>query len=253
MTAYRLLVMPEVKQQLGALKRAAETQQHGGLREREYQALVLGLRAIVNGREEYFNGKRLGYSTHDLSDCAEIKLAVVPETRGNHELGPSHRLIYREFEAEDGGAPYREVIAFEPRKDDRPFEVAAARLGREAGVRSQAVRTATRIALSTVRQSGATAPIRQTTATGPPRRSGSSRRCRARPQRSEDAPQHAAPFSHPAQGRSTRSRVLAEPPGRPVEPVANVSHRGGDTLIGLPGSLAVGAVWQAPLRGVIAG
>ena len=161
MTAYRLLVMPEVKHQLDILKRAAETQQPGGLRDREYQALVLGLRAIVNGREQYFNGKRLGYSTHDLSDCAEIKLAVIPETRSNHDLGPSHRLIYREFEAEDGGPPYREVIAFEPRKDDRPFEVAAARLGREAGMRYQAVRAATRIALSTVPQSGATAPIRQ--------------------------------------------------------------------------------------------
>jgi hypothetical protein len=161
MTAYRLLLIPEVKQQLGALKRAAETQQPGGLRDREYQALVLGLRAIVNGREEYFNGKRLGYTTHDLSDCAEIKLAVIPETRRNHELGPSHRLIYREFEAEDGGAPYREVIAFEPRKDDRPFEVAAARLGREAGMRYQAVSAATRIALSSVPQSGASAPIRQ--------------------------------------------------------------------------------------------
>jgi hypothetical protein len=150
MTEYRLLVRPEVKLQLAALERAAETQQPGGLRDREYQALVLGIRAIVNGREEHFNGKRLGYSTHDLSDCAEIKLEVVPETRRNHELGPSHRLIYREFEAEDGGPPCREIIAFEPRKGDRPFEIAAARLGREAGVRSRTVREATRIALATV-------------------------------------------------------------------------------------------------------
>jgi hypothetical protein len=161
MTEYRLLVRPEVKLQLATLKRAAETQKPGGLRDREYQALTLGLRALVNGREDHFNGKRLGYSVHDLSDCAEIKLGVISETRRNHELGPSHRLIYREFEAEDGGPPYREVIAFEPRKDDRPFEVAAARLGREAGVRSEAVRAATRIALGTVRQSGASAPIRQ--------------------------------------------------------------------------------------------
>jgi hypothetical protein len=161
MTAYRLLVREEVKLQLATLKRAAQTQQPGGLRDREYRALTLGIRAIVNGREEHFNGKRLGHSTYDLSDCAEIKLGVIPETRRNHELGPSHRLIYREFEAEDGGPPYREVIAFEPRKNDRPFEVAAARLGREAGVRSQTVREATRIALGAVPQSGAAAPIRQ--------------------------------------------------------------------------------------------
>jgi hypothetical protein len=161
MTEYRLLIRPEVRLQLATLKRAAETQQPGGLRDREYQALTLGLRAILNGREEHFSGKRLGYATHDLSDCAEIKLGVIPETRRNHELGPSHRLIYREFEAEDGGPPYREVIAFEPRKNDRPFQVAAARLGREAGVRSEAVRAATRIALGTVAQSGPTAPIRQ--------------------------------------------------------------------------------------------
>jgi hypothetical protein len=160
-TEYRLLIRPEVKLQLATLKRAAETQQPGGLRDREYQALTLGLRAIVNGREEHFNGKRLGYTTHDLSDCAEIKLGVVPEIRRNRELGPSHRLIYREFAAEDGGPPYREVIAFEPRKNDRPFRVAAARLGREAGVRSETVRVATRRALGTIAQSGRAAPIRQ--------------------------------------------------------------------------------------------
>jgi hypothetical protein len=65
----------------------------------------------------------------------------VSENRGNREPGASHRLIYREFEAEDGGPPYREAICFEHRRDDRPFTVAANRLGRDAGVRRDTVKT----------------------------------------------------------------------------------------------------------------
>ncbi|MEU4607206.1 hypothetical protein AB0F43_29840 [Kribbella sp. NPDC023972] len=153
MTQYRLLVREEVLQQLAVLKRAAATQAPGGLRRREHQALELGLRALVHGQEELFDGKRLGYAAYDLSDCAEIKLAVIPESRRNHELGPSHRLLYREFEAEDGGLPYREVVCFEPRKDDRPFDVAAARLGRVRGTR---IRT-----LAAAAATSGAAPIRQ--------------------------------------------------------------------------------------------
>src|SRR6266536_82961 len=153
MRQYRLLVRKEVLQQLGALERAAETQQPGGLRDRELQALRLGLRVLAHGREERFDGKRLGYTTHDLSDCAEIKLPVIPEARGNHELGPSHRLLYREFEPEDGGLPYREVVAFEPRRDDRPFDIAAARLGRARGAKRQT--------LNAVAATSDAAPIRQ--------------------------------------------------------------------------------------------
>jgi hypothetical protein len=137
MTQYRLLVRREVMQQLTALQRAADTQQPGGLRDRELRALRLGLRALANGQEESYNGKRLGYAAHDLSDCAEIKLSVIPESRGSQELGPSHRLLYREFDAEDGGPPYREVVSFEPRRDDRLFEIAAARLGRDRGRRDR--------------------------------------------------------------------------------------------------------------------
>ncbi|MGW1345292.1 hypothetical protein ACWCOV_29890 [Kribbella sp. NPDC002412] len=153
MTQYRLLLKPEVMEQLAALSHAAKTQQSGGLRQREFQALKQGLRALADGREADFGGKRLGRRRHDLSDCAEIKLDVVPERRHNIELGPSHRLIYREFESDDGGPPYREVVAFAHRKDDRPFDEAARRLDREAGVRSRTTHAAA--------QPGGIAPIRQ--------------------------------------------------------------------------------------------
>ncbi|MFI5706233.1 hypothetical protein [Kribbella sp. NPDC051620] len=139
MTKYRLLVRPELRHQLAELQRAAASQPTGGLRDREFRALRLGLRALANGDEESFNGKRLRNADHDLSDCAEIKLSVIPESRGNQELGPSHRLLYREFEPEDGGPPYREVISFEPRKDDRPFKVAAARLARPLGFKLESI------------------------------------------------------------------------------------------------------------------
>ena len=166
MTQYRLLVRPEVMQQLAALKRAAETQQPGGLRDRELRTLRLGLRALANGQEESFNGKRLGCAGQDLSDCAEIKLAVIPENRGNQDLGPSHRLLYREFESEDGGPPYREIVAFEPRKDDRPFEIAAIRLGRDHSVSQAAAHSGlsgldSQHAIPSATPTSAAAPTRQ--------------------------------------------------------------------------------------------
>jgi hypothetical protein len=140
MRQYRLLVDQDLLLYMRELERAAE-RQPGGLRDRELRALRAGLRALMNGDEADFEGKRLRFATHDLSDCAEIKVPVVPETRGSQELGASHRLIYREFQPEDGGLPYREAVCFEHRKNDRPFEVAAKRLGREASVRLQTLRS----------------------------------------------------------------------------------------------------------------
>ncbi|MGW6199714.1 hypothetical protein ACWF0M_26425 [Kribbella sp. NPDC055110] len=139
MSQYRLLVNHELLLYLRELERAATTQPDS-LRARELRALRAGLRAIANGEEADFEGKRLRFATHDLGDCAEIKLPVIPETRGSQELGASHRLVYREFQPEDGGPPYREAVCFEHRKDDRPFEVAAKRLGREVGVRRNTFR-----------------------------------------------------------------------------------------------------------------
>jgi hypothetical protein len=136
-TQYRIIVLPEFHRELRALALAAKTQP-GGLRDRELVALRIGVEALTDGREEDFGGRRLGYSPkhHDLRDCAEIKLPVVPQSRGDRDLGPSHRLTYREFEAEDGGLPYRELVSFAPRQGNRAFIIAAERLGRKFGTRA---------------------------------------------------------------------------------------------------------------------
>ena len=157
MTQYRLVLLPEVMQRLAALSHAAKTQGPGGLRTREFHALQVGLRALADGREEEFDGKRLSYRRHDLSDCAEIKLAVVPETR-QHRARPIPPTHYREFEPEDGGPPYRQVVVFAHRGADRPFEEAAARLGRRAGARLRGVQAASP---TTTPHTSAAAPIRQ--------------------------------------------------------------------------------------------
>jgi hypothetical protein len=162
-TQYRLLVEPEVRRQLAELGRAAQSQPRG-LRDREFRALRLGLQVLANGQEASFDGKRLGFSPrhHDLRDCAEIKLPVVAETRNNQDLGPSHRLIYREFDAEDGGLPYRQVISFEHRGDDRPFKVAGSRLGREIGFRHRTLDSVSDLRPQFAQRGpGETAPIRQ--------------------------------------------------------------------------------------------
>jgi hypothetical protein len=194
---YRLLVHWEVLRELRTLEQAAATQQPGGLRDRELRALRAGLGAIANGEEEEFDGKRLGFTTHDLSDCAEIKLPVIPESRGNHELGPSHRLIYREFEPDDGGPPYREVVCFAHRGGNRPFDVAARRLNRAVGVRRQT--------LNTYGATSDIAPIRQPL---PPDLR------KALAAASDVAPARGAVSGHPAEQKPASMPRRTTPPGR---------------------------------------
>jgi hypothetical protein len=138
MTAkYQLLVHPELRDQLRKLHAKAR-QNPSGPEAKEFEAVRKGLSALRDGREADFSGERLGYSDRhaDLRDCAEIKLPVVAEfNRRGRPMGPSHRLTYREFEGPIAGdLPIRQPIAFEPRKDGRPFEVTAGRLGRTRGV-----------------------------------------------------------------------------------------------------------------------
>lgn len=93
--------------------------------------------AVEWGQEAEHGGERLGFSErhYDLRDCAEIKVDVLDEHYPNGKsMGPSHRLIYREFEPTgDDPRPIRQIVAFEHRKDGLPFKVAAERLGRDKG------------------------------------------------------------------------------------------------------------------------
>jgi hypothetical protein len=89
----------------------------------------------------------LGYgpSSHDLRDCAELKVPVFDErTARGERLGPSHRVTYREFEplpkVEDGrvvsdpsALPFRHVVAFEHRASD-PAARTGERLARSRGL-----------------------------------------------------------------------------------------------------------------------
>ncbi|QNE22572.1 hypothetical protein F1D05_37605 [Kribbella qitaiheensis] len=137
MTAkFQLVAHPELQAQLRDLHAKAQ-RDPSGLEAKQFAAIRTGLAALRNGREADFDGERLGYSDRhpDLRDCAELKLPVVEEVnRRGRPMGPSHRLIYREFDgATADQLPVRQVMAFEPRKDGRPFEVAANRLGRTRG------------------------------------------------------------------------------------------------------------------------
>ncbi len=105
------------------------------------------MKALRDGRESEYEGKQLGYGpgSHDLRDCAELKVPVFDErSSGGHPLGPSHRATYREFEPmpkveagrvvpDPAALPYRHVIAFEHRAND-PSAVTGQRLGRTRGL-----------------------------------------------------------------------------------------------------------------------
>lgn len=98
---------------------------------------IAAFKVIQAGEEAKHRGERLGFDQahYDLRDCAEIKVSVLKEySRNRRPLGPSHRLIYREFEpTADDPRPIRQIVAFEHRKDGLPFKVAAERLGRAEG------------------------------------------------------------------------------------------------------------------------
>ena len=100
-------------------------------------AAFKALDVLEQGRERAFHGERLGFSSkhYDLRDCAEIKVAVFSEyTRSGKPMGPSHRMIYREYEPpRDDPRPVREVLAFEHRRGGLPYAIAASAIGRQKG------------------------------------------------------------------------------------------------------------------------
>jgi len=133
---YLIIYDAQFTQQVQRLSTAYENDPDGP----EVNLLIATLDAIdivKRGEEAEHGGERLGYSDrhYDLRDCAEIKIDLLDERRPDgRSRGPSHRMIYREF-APSGNdpRPIRQIIAFEHRKDGRPFEVAAERLGRQRG------------------------------------------------------------------------------------------------------------------------
>lgn len=146
MTTYHLIFHDDLRQEINRL--SAEYKQDpnspGG---KEYVGVINAIKALQSGSEDAYEGKQLGYGpqSHDLRDCAELKVPVVRETtRGGFPRGPSHRLVYQEFDplltvrdgqvVDDPGAkPYRYLVSFGHRSTD-PAAIAGQRLGRTRGL-----------------------------------------------------------------------------------------------------------------------
>ncbi|MGW6198376.1 hypothetical protein ACWF0M_19680 [Kribbella sp. NPDC055110] len=149
MTTYHLIFDEELRQEINRLS-AEYKRDPDSTAGREYVGVINAIKALQSGREDAYEGKQLGYGpqSHDLRDCAELKVPVVDEfTPGGYRRGPSHRLIYREFDplptVQDGrvvqdpdAKPYRHVISFGHRSDD-PAATAGQRLGRSRGERDR--------------------------------------------------------------------------------------------------------------------
>lgn len=140
---FQLVVRPRVSRQLLGLSAAYDHDPNGPARTR-LAALLGALDAVKHGRERDFAGERLGYSPQhfDFRDCAEIKVPYVAEFgRSGKPLGPSHRLIYREFHPPaEGQAPVREVVCFEARANGKAFQVAGQELRRARGTQLATLR-----------------------------------------------------------------------------------------------------------------
>jgi hypothetical protein len=144
--SYYLIVHPELKQEIDRLY-VAWKQDPGSDAAQEFNAAMKSLAALRDGREGEYQGKQLGYGpgSHDLRDAAELKVAVYEEfTPGGHPRGPSHRLVYREFEPlpevvgdrvikDPEAMPYRQALVFDHRAND-PAAIAGERLGRVRGL-----------------------------------------------------------------------------------------------------------------------
>jgi hypothetical protein len=145
-TTYHLIFDEDLRQDINRLSAAYKRDPHSPAGQ-EYVGVINAIKALQSGREDAYEGKQLGYGpqSHDLRDCAELKVPVMREfTPGGFPRGPSHRLIYREFDplptVRDGqvvsdpvAKSYRQVISFGHRSED-PAAIAGERLGRERGM-----------------------------------------------------------------------------------------------------------------------
>lgn len=146
MTTYHLIFHDDLRQEINRLS-AEYKRDPDGPGGREYVGVINAIKALQSGHEDAYEGKQLGYGpqSHDLRDCAELKVPVVQETTpGGFPRGPSHRLVYREFDplpvVRDGrvvpdpdAKPYRQIVSFGHRSTD-PAAIAGQRLGRSRGL-----------------------------------------------------------------------------------------------------------------------
>lgn len=81
MTTYHLIFHDDLRQEINRLSAEykRDPDSPGG---REYVGVINATKALQSGREDAYEGKRLGYGpqSHDLRDCAELKVPVVQET-----------------------------------------------------------------------------------------------------------------------------------------------------------------------------
>ena len=159
---YNIIYNSEFTKQMHLLSTAYERDPTGP----EAALLVATLDAIdivKRGEEAKHAGERLGFSKnhYDLRDCAEIKVELLDEHHPNGaSMGPSHRLIYREFDpTDDDPRPIRQIIAFEHRKGGKPFKVAAERLGRRQGFAAPELGGLSNIAPATGRKKDPNRPV----------------------------------------------------------------------------------------------
>jgi hypothetical protein len=142
---YHLIIDEALKAEMSAGQAAwkADPRSAAG---HQFNAAMKALKALQEGREGEYEGKRLGYGprSYDLRDTAQIKVPVFEEYKDNGwPMGPSHRMTYREFDPlpkVEGGKvvpdtearPFRHVVAFAHRSED-PAAITGERLGREQG------------------------------------------------------------------------------------------------------------------------
>jgi hypothetical protein len=139
---YRIILHSRLEQDWQSREQRANQDPNGP----EADFLRAGAGAVEvlrDGREAEMKGERLGFSTahYDLRDCAEIKVPVVQEYGKNGKpLGPSHRMIYREFQpAADDPRPIRQVVGFGERKNGAVFEQVGSNLERSKGRSAEAL------------------------------------------------------------------------------------------------------------------
>ena len=80
MTSYHLIFDEDLRQEIDRLS-AEYRRDPNSPAGREYVGVINAIKALQSGRQDAYEGKQLGYGpqSHDLRDCAELKVPVVAE------------------------------------------------------------------------------------------------------------------------------------------------------------------------------